>query len=146
MAIRPRIGYLVPCFPGPTHPAFWREIRALEAEGVEVVIYSVKPPLPGHLVHPWSAEAAARTEYLARGPIMGVRALPALPWGELKGAERGFGSELTRSLGPACALAESAARHSLRHVHVHSTRRVAMIAALERGETLLGDHDDDQPD
>ena len=130
MAIRPRIGYLVPCFPGPTHPAFWREIRALEAQGVEVVIYSVRPPPPGHLVHPWSAEAADRTEYLARGPVAGLRALPALPWGELKGAERGFGGELAHSLGPACALAESAARHSLRHVHVHSTGRVAMIAAL----------------
>ena len=130
MAIRPRIGYLVPCFPGPTHPAFWREIRALEAQGVEVVIYSTRPPAAGQLVHPWSAEAARRTEYLLRGPVAGLRALPALPWGELKGAERGLGADLLVSLGPAHALAESAARHALRHVHVHSTGRVALIAAL----------------
>ncbi|WP_082483324.1 exopolysaccharide biosynthesis GT4 family glycosyltransferase EpsE [Rubellimicrobium mesophilum] len=130
MAIRPRIGYLVPCFPGPSHPAFWREIRALEAQGVEVVTYSTRPPAPDHLVHPWSAEAAARTEYLARRAATGLRALPALPWGEIRGAERGFGADLVRALGPALALAESAARHSLRHVHVHSTGLVATIAAL----------------
>ena len=106
MAIRPRIGYLVPCFPGPTHPAFWREILALEAQGVEVFLYSTRPPPPGQHVH--ARSAARRTEYLARGPALSVRALPALPWAELKGAERGFGADLALSLGPARALAESA--------------------------------------
>jgi glycosyltransferase involved in cell wall biosynthesis len=130
MAIRPRIGYLVPRFPGPTHPAFWREVRALEAQGVEVVLLSTEPPPPAALVHPWSAEARARTEYLGRAGLGGLGALPALPWGELRGAERGLRSDLLRALGPARALVQSAARHGVRHVHVHTTGPVALIAAL----------------
>ncbi|WP_210530080.1 exopolysaccharide biosynthesis GT4 family glycosyltransferase EpsE [Rubellimicrobium arenae] len=130
MAIRPRIGYLVPGFPGPTHSAFWREILALEAQGVEVVLYSTKPPPPAQQVHGWAPGAVARTEYLGQGGLSGLRALPALPWGELRGAEQGFRRDLLLSLGPALALTQSAARHGLRHVHVHSTGRVALIAAL----------------
>lgn len=128
MAIRPRIGYLVPGFPGPTHPAFWREVRALEAQGVEVVLLSTQPP--ADLVHPWAAEARARTHYLGRGGLGGLAALPALPWGELRGAERGLGGDLLRALGPARALARAAGRHGLRHVHVHTTGPVALAAAL----------------
>ncbi len=128
MAIRPRIGYLVPRFPGPTHSAQWREVRALEAQGVEVVLLSTEPP--DILVHPWAGEAKARTTYLGGGPLGGLPALPALPWSELKGAERGLGVDLLRALGPARALARVAARHGLGHVHVHTTGRVALIAAL----------------
>ncbi|MBO6884181.1 MAG: hypothetical protein JJ869_11460 [Marivita sp.] len=32
--------YLVPQFPGQTHIFFWREIAALEAQGVTPVLYS----------------------------------------------------------------------------------------------------------
>lgn len=128
MAIRPRIGYLVPRFPGPTHPAHWREVRALEAQGVEVVILSTEPPEA--LVHPWAAEARARTTYMARTPLGALPALPALPWSEMKSAERGLGMELLRALGPARTLARVAARNGLRHIHVHTTGRVALIAAL----------------
>lgn len=128
MAIRPRIGYLVPRFPGPTHPAFWREVRSLEAQGVEVVLYSTEPPAA--LVHPWAAEARSRTEYLGTGGIGSLAALAALPWGEMRGAERGLGVDLLRAPGPARALLRSAERHGLRHVHVHTTGRVALVAAL----------------
>lgn len=128
MAIRPRIGYLVPGFPGLTHAAYWREIRALEAQGVEVVVLSTDPPAA--TLHPWAAEAQARTEYLPPGALSGLRALPALPWEELRGAERGFRGSLLRALGPARALVAAADRHGLRHVHVHTTGRVALAAAL----------------
>lgn len=128
MAIRPRIGYLAPRFPGTTQPAVWREVRALEAQGVEVVLLSTEPPAA--LIHPWSAEARARTEYLGRGGLGALPALPALPWSELRGAEPGLRADLLRALGPARALTRSAARHGFRHVHVHTTGRVALIAAL----------------
>jgi glycosyltransferase involved in cell wall biosynthesis len=129
-AIRPRIGYLLPRFPGPTQPAFWREIRALEAQGMEVVVLSTEPPSAAERVHPWSEEARARTTYLGRSGLGSLRALPSLPWPELRGAERGFRGELLRALGPARALVQGAARHGLRHIHVHTTGPVALIAAL----------------
>jgi glycosyltransferase involved in cell wall biosynthesis len=126
-----RIGYLVPQFPGQTHAFFWREIRALERAGVEVVLYSTRRPPPGIVAHDWSAEAASRTEYLARrDPISTLRALPALPWAELAGAEPGLLRDFTLSLGAARTLVTSARRHGLRHVHVHSCGRAALIAAL----------------
>ncbi|MBP1806384.1 exopolysaccharide biosynthesis GT4 family glycosyltransferase EpsE [Rubellimicrobium aerolatum] len=129
-AIRPRIGYLVPCFPGPTHPAVRREVAALEAQGVEVVLLSDRPPPPALRVHGWCAEAMARTTYLARGLHRGLGALAGLPWAELRGAERGFARDLLGALGPARALVEAAARLGLRHVHVQSSGRVALVAAL----------------
>lgn len=128
MAIRPRIGYLVPRFPGPTHPAHWREVRALETQGVEVVLLSTEPPQA--LVHPWAAEAKARTIYLAHGPAGALAALPALPWSELRGAEPGLALGLLRALGLAQALARVAGRQGLHHVHVHTTGRVALAAAV----------------
>ncbi len=130
MAIRPRIGYLVPRFPGPTHPAFWREVRALEAQGMEIVLLSTDPPRPAERVHPWSDDARARTTYLSRGVLGGLRALPALPWPDLRGSERGFRGDLLRALGPARALVAAAERHGVRHVHVQTTGRAALIAAL----------------
>jgi glycosyltransferase involved in cell wall biosynthesis len=130
MTVRPRLGYLVPRFPGPTHPAFWREVRALEAQGVEVVLLSDRPPAPGSLVHPWSAEAMARTSYLTgRGPG-GLRALPSLPWREIRSAEPGLRRDLLAALGPARALLRAAERHGLRHIHVHGTGRPALAAVL----------------
>jgi colanic acid/amylovoran biosynthesis glycosyltransferase len=131
MGARPQIGYLVPQFPGQTHSFFWREILALEAAGVEVALYSTRPPPPGIVAHDWSAAAAARTEYLVRrDPVPALRALRALPWGALMRAERGFARDLALSLGAAHALARSAARRGLSHVHVHSCGRAALVAAL----------------
>ena len=130
MAGRPRIGYLVPCFPGPTHPAFWREAQAIEALGTKVVLYSTQPPPAALQVHPWAPLARRRTEYLTGGSWSGLLTLPALPWSDLHRSEPGFARELVLSLGPARRLVESAARHGVHHVHVQSSGRVALIAAL----------------
>ena len=35
MSHKLRIGYVVPQFPGQTHIFFWREVRALEAMGLD---------------------------------------------------------------------------------------------------------------
>ncbi len=126
-----RIGYLVPQFPGQTHAFFWREICALERAGVEVMLYSTRRPPPGIVAHEWSAQAADRTEYLARGnPILALRALPSLPWAELARAEGGLLRDFALSLGAARTLADSVRRLGVQHVHVHSCGRAALIAAL----------------
>lgn len=130
---RPRIGYMVPQFPGQTHAFFWREIRALEARGVEVALLSTRPPPPGLVAHAWSGEAAARTAFLAsRSPLAALRALPALPWGELRGLEPGALRDLALALPAARGLVEEARRQGVRHVHVHSCGRAALVAALAR--------------
>ncbi len=131
MAAKPKLGYLVPQFPGQTHAFFWREVSALEAMGVEVQLLSTRPPPPGIVAHAWSEEARRRTEYLAsRSPVDALRALPALRWGELRGAERGLLRDLLLALPAARALVAAAGRHGVGHVHVHSCGRAALIAAL----------------
>lgn len=131
MTLTRRIGYLVPQFPGQTHAFFWREVKALEARGVEVRLLSTRPPPPGLVSHAWSGEAGARTLYLAsRSPLDAALALPALPWSDLSRAGRGLGRDLLVSLGAARALCRAAARDGFRHVHVHSCARSALIALL----------------
>lgn len=66
MSRRQKIGYLVPQFPGQTHVFFWREIAALEAMGVEPVLFSTRPPPAGLIAHDWSQAAMARTSYLGQ--------------------------------------------------------------------------------
>ncbi len=131
MAVNSKLGYLVPQFPGQTHAFFWREVRALEARGVEVRLLSTRPPPPGLVAHAWSAEAAARTLFLAsRSPLDAASALPALPWRDLRGPEPGLRRDLLVSLGAARALVRAAAREGFGHVHVHSCGRSALIAML----------------
>lgn len=59
-----KIGYLVPEFPGQTHLFLWREIQALEALGMEIDLYSTRPPAGTRLVHGWAQSAEQRTDYL----------------------------------------------------------------------------------
>lgn len=127
--VRPRIGYLVPGFPAAGHAPHWREVRALEAEGVEVALLSTAPPAAQP--HPWSAEARARTAYLGGpAPLAGLAALPALPWRDLAAGERGLAREALRALPLARRLAAEARRQGLFHVHVHGAGTAALAAAL----------------
>lgn len=128
-----RIGYMVPQFPGQTHAFYWREVRAMEAMGVEVHLLSTRPPPDGVVAHAWSEEARRRTDYLAsRSPLDALRALPALPWGAVRGGERGLRRDLLMALPAARALVRAAGRRGVRHVHVHSCGRAALITALAR--------------
>lgn len=131
--------YLVPQFPGQTHIFFWREIAALEAQGITPVLYSTTIPPQGLISHRWSQEAMARTTYLAsRNPALLARILPRLPWGLiLKEARRLPGREAKTFLmdvmisAPAAEkLARDCARRGITHVHAHSCGRAALIAAL----------------
>lgn len=129
MTTSPKIGYLVPQFPGQTHIFFWREIAELQKRGVEVRIFSTRPPLKGLIAHEWSVQAMARTLYLgAVKPLAALTALPAVPWGEVAGMAKDIALSLSaaRQLFIACQI------EGIAHVHVHSCGRAALIAALAR--------------
>ncbi len=140
MSRRQKIGYLVPQFPGQTHVFFWREIAALEAMGVEPVLFSTRPPPAGLIAHDWSQAAMARTTYLGQlAPGAAARALPrlpGLPWRALLAEARRDGAALLKDAA-LCAAAGVALRNhcaaqGIAHVHVHSCGRAALIAAFAR--------------
>ena len=131
--------YLVPQFPGQTHIFFWREIAALEAQGVTPVLYSTTVPPSGLISHRWSQEAMARTTYLAsRNPALLLAILPRLPWGLIlrearmmpKDEAKTFLKDVIISAPAAEKLARDCKRRGITHIHAHSCGRAALIAAL----------------
>lgn len=131
--------YLVPQFPGQTHIFFWREIAALEAQGVTPVLYSTTVPPAGLISHKWSNDAMARTTYLAsRNPAFLLAILPRLPWGLILKEARSlprveaklFLKDVIISAPAAEKLARDCARQGISHIHAHSCGRAALIAAL----------------
>lgn len=133
MPAQPKLGYLVPQFPGQTHIFFWREILKLEAMGIDPVLYSTTPPPPGLVSHSWSRGAMQRTEYLAsRSPLELLRAALRMPWKQLKEDQDGWGywRDVLISAPAAVRLARSCRAQGITHVHAHSCGRAAMIAAL----------------
>ena len=120
-----KIGYLVPQFPGQTHIFFWREIAELERRGVQVRIFSTRPPPKGLIAHDWSAAAMARTCYLgAVKPLAALTALPAAPFGQAPIRDILLSLSAARQLVTACRA------EGIGHVHVHSCGRAALIAAI----------------
>lgn len=132
-----RLGYLVPEFPGQTHAFFWREIKALEAVGVEVHLFSTRHPRSGKAPHGFAAEAIHRTTYvfppghtaLTRLPHVGkgLGYLARLPEGGWRERLR-----LAALLPSAAMLAARSRRLRLDHLHVHSFADAAHLAALAR--------------
>lgn len=130
-----RIGYIVPQFPGQTHIFFWREIKALEAMGHEVHVFSTRKPPPRLMSHAWTAEAMARTTYLGRAnPLFALNAAAKLvPQGLPKWLLQepsAFTKDILISLAAADRLRAAAQRLKLDHIHAHSAARAAFIAAL----------------
>lgn len=130
-----RIGYLVPQFPGQTHVFFWRELKALEAMGHEVTVFSTRTPPPGLVAHDWSQEAIARTTYL--GKIDAVSAMSALlrllprgllGWMWREGGQ--FSKDVLLTLSAAQQMVRHCQEKGIDHVHAHSCGRAALIAAL----------------
>ncbi|CUJ12954.1 exopolysaccharide biosynthesis GT4 family glycosyltransferase EpsE [Cognatishimia activa] len=135
MTQSPKIGYLIPEFPGQTHIFFWREILALERMGIEVVLFSTRRPPPGLISHKWSVEAIARTEYLGvvDGAAAARTALSVSPTVYAKDVLREgktLGKDLAVTTGAAQLLKKSCAQHGVSHVHVHSCGRAALVAML----------------
>lgn len=134
------IGYLVPEFPSQTHAFFWRELGAIEEAGTSVHVLSTKRPSPGSCPHDFARAAEARTEYLfpprfgtalgglvarpgrtmrAIGYIMGLHETPLAA--RLK---------LLALIPTAMGMVQSARRHGLRHIHIHSCANAAHLGAL----------------
>lgn len=131
--------YLVPQFPGQTHIFFWREIKALEARGIEPVLYSTTPPPSGLISHGWSNEAMRRTTYLASRNIPNLLAiLSRLPLRQIlqeartmpRADRRSFLRDVLISAPAAEKLARDCAKRGIKHVHAHSCNRAGMIATL----------------
>lgn len=146
-----KIGYLIPEFPGQTHIMMWRERIALLELGYQVHLFSTRPPKDHRSNHSWAAEAEAETVYaLPRGWREFARAAWALlsvgPGRILLAARHCLGArelqpkERLLSLAlmvPAARLAAEARRQGVRHLHVHSCHRAALLALMARSLTGL---------
>ncbi|WP_421749573.1 exopolysaccharide biosynthesis GT4 family glycosyltransferase EpsE [Cognatishimia sp.] len=135
MTTSPRIGYLIPEFPGQTHIFFWREIMALERMGIAVSLFSTRPPPKGLIAHKWSEEAMARTEYLGAVDAVSAAktALSVAPTTYARDVLR-EGKELGRDIAMTSAAArllwQSCRRQGVTHIHAHSCGRAALVAML----------------
>lgn len=137
-----KIGILIPEFPSQTHAFFWREVLALRASGVDVVLISTRRPSPDACRHAFAREAAARTVYLF--PPEWLRdglSLLLNPLGLLRAlayvaglVESSWPQRLSTALliVPAARLARQSRLLGLEHVHVHSFANSAHVAALAK--------------
>jgi len=135
-----RLGYLVPEFPSQTHAFFWREVRALEAEGVDVRLFSTRRPARHRCRHAFAAEARTRTTYLFPPRLSAIWALWKTPvaaraaaWSYLQSLPAKNWQERLKHAGLLFSAAQWAAaidRQPLDHVHVHSCADAAHLAAL----------------
>ncbi|QFS82080.1 Putative teichuronic acid biosynthesis glycosyltransferase TuaC [Roseivivax sp. THAF40] len=134
------LGYFVPAFPTQTHAFFWREVAALRAQGVKVVLFSSRRPRPEDCPHAFGEDARAETHYVfpprpgavlrwaARHPAGLVRALGYLRELQEGGAKaRAKVAALLPSAADICAAAEAA---GVGHVHFHSCADAAHLGAL----------------
>jgi colanic acid/amylovoran biosynthesis glycosyltransferase len=140
--LRPRLGYLVPEFPGQTHAFFWREIRALRRMGEEVFLLSTRKPSPLTCRHEFAASAVAETRYLfppaaASLAAWGISGGPGLS--RALAYLRGLESSGVKARVRQCALIASAIDlvrwtrfQRIDHVHAHSCAAAAHVLALAR--------------
>ncbi|MBZ4399090.1 exopolysaccharide biosynthesis GT4 family glycosyltransferase EpsE [Myxococcus sp. AS-1-15] len=162
----PKIGYLIPEFPGQTHIFFWRELQALPGKGVTPELVSTQPPPARIISHSWAREAMARTEYLAPpGPLGVVKAVAeiarAMPTGwarclasiaRAEGLDAKGRARLLAFAVMGGRLASLARERGWTHVHVHSCANAAHVAlfanllsGLPYSMTLHGPLDDYGP-
>lgn len=139
------LGYVVPEFPGQTHAFFWREIGAIEEEGVPVRLYSTRRPAAGSCPHAFAARAEARTTYLfppGAAALAWLMARPRRSWHGLRYLARlpeagpGQRLRLMALLPSAAVLVADAARHGVTHLHIHSCANAAHLGALA---AIMGD-------
>lgn len=140
----PRLGYLVPEFPGQTHVMFWRELADLRALGATVDVVSTRRPDIRLSAHPWSGEARESTTYLFPP---GVRGTGSTMTGWASAGRRARRAVITtvgsarpprRAAALAAAsvlasrLADTSRRRAWDHLHVHSCAAAADVARLAR--------------
>jgi colanic acid/amylovoran biosynthesis glycosyltransferase len=139
------IAYLTPEFPGQTHTWIWREIVHMREWGVDIRLFSTRPPDSESAArHAFADQARKETVYLWPRPIGSIVA--ALAWAALKRPRRflqaaaivltldGMSLRERASTIPliaaACVLARVATAQEIRHLHLHSAARSAVIAMM----------------
>jgi glycosyltransferase involved in cell wall biosynthesis len=144
-----RVAYLVNQYPHVSHTFIRREIAALEAGGVEVERFSIRPSAE-ELVDPADRTERLRTQVLLDAGFAGlVFALTAmafrrpLPWLHALGAAVRLGRRSGRGVlrhlayfAEACVLVRRLRRRSVRRLHAHfgtNSTAVAMLASLLGG-------------
>lgn len=144
--LQPRLGVLVPEFPGQTHGFFWREMNLLQQIGLTVEMLSTRPPPDeARARHDWSREAQACARQLAPLGMAGGLGLllesirAAGQWVPLLRAALGMDAMSATARVRQLALAAMAMRLrracrllNIRHLHVHSCADSAVLAALCR--------------
>lgn len=132
------IGYFIPEFPSQTHAFFWREVRAMEQDGQEMVLFSSRRPPLEACPHAFAEAARARTHYVFP-PKKGFGLLamrPGRTWKALKYIA-GLGETPWRKRAALLPLVFSAAdlaaecrRVGVTHVHFHSFANSGHLGAL----------------
>lgn len=134
-----KLAYLVPQFPGQTHGFFWREVKELEARGIELFLFSTTPPHKRLVAHGWSMEAIERTAYLGTYQLSTVlSSLTRLPYRavfrellSMSARDRlSFLRDVLICAPAALRLKQACSQLGIEHVHVHSCGRAALISAL----------------
>lgn len=137
------VAYLVNVYPKVSHSFIRREIRALEALGVNVVRYTVRPS-GDDLPDAGDREEAAKTRVILGGGLMPLLKATArahvknfgaavkawkLTWALGYGSEMGLSRHIYYHL-EACLLAEWLKESGATHLHAHFGTNPAAVAAL----------------
>ncbi len=144
-----KIGYILNTYPQPSQSFIRREIRALEAQGHEVLRFAMRPSAE-KLVDAQDLSEAAKTEYvLSEGGATLARSVwetlrqDASGWADtLQAAWRlGAASEVGRLrhliyLAEACFVAQRARAEGIAHLHAHFGTNAATVAMMAH---MLGD-------
>jgi glycosyltransferase involved in cell wall biosynthesis len=140
------IAYLMPEFPGQTHVWFWREVIHMREWGIDLRLFSTRPPPEETAArHAFAERAREETTYLWPRPLTSI--LSAAAWGlkrprrlaqaatipfRLDGMSLRERATTVPLLVAACVLAREAVSQNIRHIHVHMAARSAVIALMVR--------------
>jgi glycosyltransferase involved in cell wall biosynthesis len=140
-----KVAYLINQYPKVSHTFVRREIAALQADGIQILRYSIRR-FPEPLVDPLDQAEALQTHVLLAGPkwrMLATVAAAALirPIHFLRAlrttlrmarrSDRGLIRHLAY-LTEACLLHRRLARHGIGHVHAHFGTNSATVALLTR--------------
>lgn len=139
-----RIAYVTNRYPAASHSFIRREIDAVEAQGIEVVRFSIRPPEMGRLPDPRDqAELTKTTAILGTGlvrimicALIQLAASPKLSWRGIKVAFTKCSwrpTEFARRsayFAEASLLSASIAKQQICHIHAHFGTNPAMVARI----------------
>ena len=130
---RPRIGYLMKMYPRFSETFILTELLALEAQGWELEIFSLRTPNDGRF-HPDLARVKAPVHYLQPGTVTAVHLMQALgdylaDFGRIDQDQLGRLVQLPpREATQALDLARAVRRDGITHLHAHFGSVAATVA------------------